>query len=75
MSLYNEEKKETTLMNIGKVIHRIRNEAKLTQAQFSEIFGVSQQSVQKWESGDSTPSLDKLIQILKVYVIIVVVFM
>ena len=28
-------------MNIGKVIHRIRNEAKLTQAQFSEIFGKS----------------------------------
>ena len=54
-------------MSIGKVIHRIRNEAKLTQAQFSEIFGVSQQSVQKWESGIATPDLDKIVKISKYF--------
>ena len=54
-------------MSIGKVIHRIRNEAKLTQAQFSEIFGVSQQSVQKWESGLATPDLDKIVMISKYF--------
>ena len=38
-------------MEIGRIIAKLRNEAKLTQAQFAEIFKVSQQSVQKWEGG------------------------
>lgn len=54
-------------MNIGYVISKLRNEARLTQAQFSEIFGVSQQSVQKWESGLSTPDLEKIILISKYF--------
>ena len=54
-------------MEIGHVISKLRNEAKLTQAQFSEIFGVSQQSVQKWESGLSTPDLEKIIMISKYF--------
>ena len=54
-------------MKIGHVISRLRNEAKLTQAQFSEIVGVSQQSVQKWESGASIPDLEKIILISKYF--------
>ena len=54
-------------MKIGIAINKLRNEAKLTQAQFSEIFGVSQQSVQKWESGLSTPDLEKIILISKYF--------
>ena len=54
-------------MKIGYVISRLRNEAKLTQAQFSEIVGVSQQSVQKWESGASIPDLEKIILISKYF--------
>ena len=54
-------------MKIGTAINKLRNEAKLTQAQFSEIFGVSQQSVQKWESGLSTPDLEKIILISKYF--------
>ena len=54
-------------MLFGKAINKIRTEAKLTQAQFSEIFGVSQQSVQKWESGQVTPDLDKIIMISKYF--------
>ena len=34
-------------MFLGEKIKKIRTEAKLTQLQFSEILGVSQQSVQK----------------------------
>lgn len=52
-------------MQIGHAIYKIRNEAKLTQAQFAEILDVSQQSVQKWEKGASTPDLDKLVLISK----------
>ena len=54
-------------MKISYIINKLRNEAKLTQAQFSEIVGVSQQSVQKWESGISVPDLEKLILISKYF--------
>lgn len=52
-------------MIIGESINKLRTAAGFSQEQFAMLFDVSQQSVQKWESGDSTPSLDKLIQISK----------
>lgn len=52
-------------MNISNTIYKLRTEAKLTQGQFAEIFGVSQQCVQKWESGSAVPDLDKIIKISK----------
>ena len=54
-------------MKIGHIINKLRNEAKLTQAQFAEICGVSQQSVQKWENGASMPDLGKIIWISKYF--------
>ena len=54
-------------MELGKSIYQIRNSAKLTQAQFSELFGVSQQAVQKWESGTVAPDIDKIIKIAKYF--------
>ena len=54
-------------MKIGQTIAKLRNEAKLTQAQFAEAFRVSQQSVQKWECGASTPDLDKIVSISKYF--------
>jgi len=50
-------------MELGKSIYRIRNNTKLTQEQFAEMFGVSQQAVQKWESGVSVPDIEKIIKI------------
>ncbi|MBR3894442.1 MAG: ADP-ribosylglycohydrolase family protein [Clostridia bacterium] len=55
------------MMLLGEKIHRIRTAAQLTQTQFSDIFGVSQQSVQKWESGQATPDLDKIVLISKYF--------
>jgi transcriptional regulator with XRE-family HTH domain len=54
-------------MTLGTTIHKLRNEAKLTQEQFAAIFHVSQQSVQKWENGTSTPDLEKLIKMSKYF--------
>jgi len=48
-------------------IRKLRTEAKMTQAEFSEILGVSQQSVQKWESGVTAPDTDKLIMMSKYF--------
>ncbi len=54
-------------MSIGITIKKLRSEAKMTQAQFSEMFGVSQQSVQKWEREVATPDLEKIIMISKYF--------
>ena len=53
-------------MIFADTIYRIRTEARMTQAQFSEIFGVSQQSVQKWESGKVTNIKRSMLQKLAV---------
>ena len=50
-------------MNLSTSIQRLRTEAKWTQEEFSERFGVSQQAVQKWESGRALPELKKLVEI------------
>lgn len=52
-------------MKIDKVIQNLRNDAGLSQEQFASLFGVTQQSVQKWENGDSVPELTKIIRISK----------
>ena len=52
---------------IGNSIRKLRTDAKMTQAQFSEIFAVSQQAIQKWESGTATPELEKIIMISKYF--------
>ncbi len=52
-------------MTIGKAINKLRNDANISQEQFATLFGVSQQSVQKWENGDSVPELSKIIKISK----------
>lgn len=50
-------------MNIKNEIIRIRNDNGLTQESFAELIGVSRQSVTKWENGESTPEISKLITI------------
>ena len=54
-------------MTIGKAINKLRLDSNLSQEQFAILFGVSQQSVQKWENGDSVPELSKIIKISKHY--------
>ena len=47
-------------MEIGQSIYKIRNNAKLTQEQFAEIFGVSQQAVQNGRAAVLCPILKRL---------------
>ena len=54
-------------MHVGHAIYKLRTEAKLTQTQFADVMGVSQQSVQKWEKGSAAPDLDKLVLISKYF--------
>ena len=49
-------------MEINNTIYKLRTDAKLTQGQLAESMGVTQQSVQKWESGVVSPSIEKIVQ-------------
>ena len=44
---------------IASNIRFLRRQENLSQEEFAERFGVSRQSVAKWESGESTPDLMK----------------
>ena len=44
-------------------IRQLRKDANLSCEAFAQIFEVSRQSVQKWESGESVPELSKLLRI------------
>lgn len=52
-------------MNINIAIGKLRREAGLSQEGFANLFNVSQQSVQKWESGESLPEINKLVAVAK----------
>lgn len=45
----------------------LRKEKGLSQEQLADYLGVSRQSVSKWEADQSTPSLDKIIQIADIF--------
>ena len=54
-------------MEIHNTISKLCINANMSQVQFAELFDVSRQSVQKWESGVSVPELEKLIKIAKYF--------
>lgn len=50
-------------MALHDKLYKLRTDANLTQQKMAELLEVSPQAVQKWESGESRPSLDKLIRL------------
>lgn len=50
-------------MDFKMKLQKLRKSRGLTQEEFSEIMNVSRQAVSKWESGQSLPEIDKLIEI------------
>jgi transcriptional regulator with XRE-family HTH domain len=51
---------------LGKRIHDARKRAGLNQAQLGKRLGVQQGAVSKWETGDSSPTGEQLVQIAAV---------
>ncbi len=45
-------------LNIGETIKRLRKEKEITQEEFSEILGVSCQSVSRWENNSCYPDIE-----------------
>ncbi len=47
-------------LNIGESIKKLRKERDITQEEFAEIFGVSCQSVSRWENGLCYPDIEMI---------------
>ncbi len=54
-------------MDISRQIQELRKSQGLSQEQLAEAVSVSRQAVSKWESGQSQPDLDKLLQLSRVF--------
>ena len=54
-------------MKFCEKLQTLRKENKLSQEQLADMLDVSRQSVSKWESGNTYPEMDKLIQISKIF--------
>ncbi|WP_291578358.1 helix-turn-helix domain-containing protein [Clostridium sp. UBA6640] len=54
-------------MNLSEKILKLRKSKGMSQDGLGEELGVSRQSVSKWESGQVTPELDKIIKIANIF--------
>lgn len=50
-------------MTLGEKILKLRSTAKMSQGDLAEKLNVSRQSISKWETNQSVPEMDKLIQL------------
>lgn len=48
-------------MDLSEKLLTLRKANNLTQEQFAEKLDVSRQSISKWESGQASPELDKIV--------------
>ena len=54
-------------MKLGEVIYAHRKAKGLSQEKLAEEVGVSRQAVSKWELGETTPEVEKLLSLAKVF--------
>lgn len=54
-------------MNLAEKIFTLRKGSDLTQEQLAEKLDVSRQSISKWESGQATPELEKIVAMSQIF--------
>ncbi len=54
-------------MKLNEKILHYRRAAKLSQEELAELVGVSRQAVSKWELGEATPEVDKLLALARAF--------
>lgn len=54
-------------MNLSKKIYELRKASGMSQEQLAEKINVSRQSISKWESGESSPEIERLIELSDVF--------
>ncbi|MGT2667092.1 helix-turn-helix domain-containing protein [Streptococcus rifensis] len=54
-------------MTLAEKIFNLRKEAGLSQEQLADQLNLSRQSISKWESGQSQPEIDKIVELSRVF--------
>ena len=54
-------------MKFRQNLLHLRQQRNMTQEQLAMLLGVSRQSVAKWEAGQSTPEVDKLMRMAELF--------
>ena len=54
-------------MKLAENLYRLRRERGLSREELADRIGVTRQSVSKWETGQSLPDVDKLVELAALY--------
>jgi len=54
-------------MDLSEKILKLRKVNGLSQDELSEQLGISRQSISKWESGQATPELNKIVKLAEIF--------
>ena len=54
-------------MNLGKKIAELRKKNNLSQEELADKVGVARQTISKWETGDTTPDINQVKIISKIF--------
>ncbi len=54
-------------MNLGETIYRLRTQHNMSQGDLADALDVSRQSVSKWENGNATPDLERLVKMSQLF--------
>lgn len=54
-------------MILAEKLYKLRTKSGLSQEELAEKMNVSRQSISKWESANSIPSMEKIVQLSKIY--------
>ena len=54
-------------MTLGEKIYELRTQHNLSQGYLANELNVSRQSISKWENGNSTPDLDKIVKLAEIF--------
>ena len=54
-------------MTLGEKIYELRNQHNLSQGDLANKLDVSRQSISKWENGNSTPDLEKIVKLAEIF--------
>lgn len=54
-------------MTLGEKIYELRTQHNLSQGDIANELNVSRQSISKWENGNSTPDLEKIVKLAEIF--------
>ena len=54
-------------MTLGEKIYELRTRHNLSQGDLANALNVSRQSISKWENGNSTPDLEKIVKLAEIF--------